>query len=147
MQSASPLGCRFVTHLLERPDEVHRRRPGFGQDAVGGVEILAALGRERVAVRGGDADGRRPAHGERPDRLGDLGRRLAAELELLVRKPALVEQDDRAGLQTNDALRRQVPSSHEARYFACSSVSRSMSTPMVASLSRAISLSISSGTT
>jgi hypothetical protein len=91
--------------LLKRPDEVHGRRPGFGQDSVGDVEILAALSRERVAVRGSDTDRRRPAHGERPDRLGDLGRRLAAKLELLVRKPALVEQDDRAGLQTNDALR------------------------------------------
>ena len=30
------------------------------------------------------------------------------ELELLVRKPALVEQDDRAGLQPNDALRLEV---------------------------------------
>ena len=41
----------------------------------------------------------------------------------------------------------QVPSSHEARYFACSSVSLSMSTPIVSSFSRAISRSISSGTT
>ena len=105
MQSASPLGRRFITHLLERPDEVHGRRPGFGQDSVGDVEILAALSRERVAVCGGDADGRRPAHGESPDRLRDLGRRLAPKLHFLVRKPALVEQDDRAGLQTNDALR------------------------------------------
>ena len=105
VQSASPFGCRFVTHLLERPDEVHRRRPGFRKDSEGGVEVLAALGRERVAVRRGHADGRRAAHGERADRLGDLGRRLAAQLELLVRKPALVEQNHRAGFQTNDALR------------------------------------------
>ena len=40
----------------------------------------------------------------------------------------------------------QVPWSQEARYFACSAVSVSMSTPMVASLSRAISASISAGT-
>ena len=39
-----------------------------------------------------------------------------------------------------------VPISHEARYFSCSLVSRSISTPMPASLSRAISLSIASGT-
>ena len=104
VQSASPFRCRVLTHLIERPDEVHRCRPGFGQNSVGSVEVLAARGRECVPVRRGDADGRRSAHGERPDCLGDLGRRLAAELELLVRKPALVEQDDRAGLQTNDAF-------------------------------------------
>ena len=40
----------------------------------------------------------------------------------------------------------QVPSSHEARYFACSSVSWSIVTPIVASLRRAISSSISRGT-
>ena len=39
-----------------------------------------------------------------------------------------------------------VPSSHDARYFACSSVSWSMSMSIVASFSRAISRSISSGT-
>ena len=105
MQGASPFGRRVGPHLLERPDEVHRRRARFGEHAVRGIQILAALGSERVAVRRGHADGRRSAHGERPDGFGDLGRRLAAELELLVRKPALVEQDDRAGFQTNDALR------------------------------------------
>ena len=105
VQSPSPFGCRFLTHLIERPDEVHRCRPGFSQDLVGGVEVLAARGRERVTVRSGHADGRSPANGERPDRLGDLGRRLAVELELFVWKPTLVEQDDRAGLQANNALR------------------------------------------
>src|SRR5262245_27736073 len=40
----------------------------------------------------------------------------------------------------------QVPSSHDARYVACSSVSSSIETPIVASLSRAISSSISFGT-
>jgi hypothetical protein len=104
VQSASPLGGGVVTHLIERPDEVHGCRPGFCKNSVGSVEVLAARGCERIPVRSGHADGRRPAHGERPDRLGDLGRRLAAELELLVRKPALVEQDDRAGLQTNDSF-------------------------------------------
>jgi hypothetical protein len=41
----------------------------------------------------------------------------------------------------------QVPSSQEARYLAWSSVSLSISTPIVSSFRRAISLSISSGTT
>ena len=105
VQSTSPLGCRLVTHLLERPDEVHRRRPSFGKNSVGDIEVLAALGRKRIAVRRRHTDSRRSAHCERADRLGDLGRRFAAKLELLVRKPALVVQDDRAGFQTNDALR------------------------------------------
>jgi hypothetical protein len=39
-----------------------------------------------------------------------------------------------------------VPISQEERYFSCSGVSVSISTPMDASLRRAISLSISSGT-
>src|SRR5205823_15106795 len=40
----------------------------------------------------------------------------------------------------------QVPISHDARYFSCSFVSRSIVTPMPASLSLAISLSMSAGT-
>jgi hypothetical protein len=43
-------------------------------------------------------------------------------------------------------LRPYVPSSQLARYLACSSVSWSISMPIVASFSRAISRSISSGT-
>ena len=46
----------------------------------------------------------RAADRERPDRVGHLGGGLAAELDFLVRKPALVEQDDRTGFQTNDLL-------------------------------------------
>ena len=147
VQGTRPLRRRVAAHLLERPDEVDRRRPRLGQDPVRRVQVLAASGRERVPVRRGDADRRSAAHGERPDRVGHLSGRPAPELDFLVRKPALVEQDDRAGFQTNDLLWAQVPSSHEARYFACSSVSWSISTPIVASLRRAISLSISSGTT
>lgn len=40
----------------------------------------------------------------------------------------------------------QVPISQEARYFSCSLVRRSISTPMAASLRRAISLSMTAGT-
>ena len=104
VQRPRPLRRRIVAHLLERPDEVDGRRPRLGEDAVGGVEVLPALGRQCVAVRGRDPDRRSAAHRERPDRVRDLGRRLAAELDFLVRKPALVEQDDRAGFQTNDLL-------------------------------------------
>ena len=46
----------------------------------------------------------------------------------------------------HEAVVRQVPWSQEARYFSCASVSVSMLTPLEASLRRAISRSISSGT-
>ena len=104
VQGTSPLGRRVVAHLLERPDEIDGRRPRLGQDSVRRVQVLPALGRERVPVRRGDADRRSAAHRERPDRVGHLGGGLAAELDFLVRKPALVEQDDRTGFQTNDLL-------------------------------------------
>lgn len=42
--------------------------------------------------------------------------------------------------------RSYVPISHDAKYFLCSFVSRSISTPIPASFSLAISLSISAGT-
>ena len=47
---------------------------------------------------------------------------------------------------TSDTGAAYVPSSQLARYLACSSVSSSIATPIVASLSRAISSSISVGT-
>ena len=91
VQGAGPLRRGIVAQLLERPDQVDGRRPRLGEDAVGGGEVLPALGRKRIAVRGRDPDRRSTAHRERPDRVRDLGRRLAAELDFLVRKPALVE--------------------------------------------------------
>ena len=95
---------RVVSHLLERPDEVHSRRPRVGEDTIGGAQVLAVRSRERVPVRGSDADRRSTAHGERPDRVRHLGGGLAPQLDFLVRKPALVEQNDRAGFQTNDLV-------------------------------------------
>ena len=46
------------------------------------------------------------AHGHVPDRVGDLGGRLAAQLDDLVRQPALVKEDDRQAvlLQPHDLL-------------------------------------------
>ena len=121
---------------------------------------MALRRRERQAVRGGNADRRRAAHGQRPDRLCELRRIGAAELDHLVGQAPLVEDDDRVVLEPDDPVRLEVPkrrlrciragyvpSSHEARYFACSSVSWSIEMPIVASLSRAISSSIAFGTT
>ena len=81
---------------------------------------------KREAVRGSDADRRRTANRERPDRFRDSRRALAAQLDDLFRQPPLVENDDRIVLQADDAVGSQrgyVPSSQLARYFACSSVS------------------------
>ena len=66
---------------------------------------VATLGRERHAVRGGDADRRRPAHGEHPDRLGELGRGGAAKVGLLAGKQPLVEDDDGVILEPDDPMR------------------------------------------
>ena len=97
-------------------------------------------------------DGRSPTN---PLLSGLIG---ATELDHLVREPSLIQDDDRVVLEPDDAVRLEVPkrglmhqpyvpSSHEARYFACSSVSWSIEIPIVASLSRAISSSIAFGTT
>src|SRR5713226_9259415 len=68
------------------------------------------------------------------NRVDDVVDRMTLQLDLLVRQAALVEEDDLRAvlLVPNDV--------------SCSSVSVSISTPMVASFRRAISLSISSGT-
>src|SRR5581483_10312550 len=129
-------------------------RPRASEHVVGGVEVVAARRSQRVRVRRGDADRGRPADREVADRVGDLGGAATLELDLLERKAALVENDDPAGLEPDDRLGlehpswlgRYVPSSHDARYFACSSVSWSIATPIVSSLSFAIASSISVGT-
>jgi hypothetical protein len=104
VQRPSPLRGRIVAQLLERPHEIDGGRPGCREDAVRLVEILPAICGERVSVAGRDPDGGRATYGEHTDRLGDLGRALAAKLDLLVREPALVQQDDSASFQTKDAL-------------------------------------------
>src|SRR5436190_8370982 len=134
------------THLPQRPLEIDRGRPRRGEHRRRLVEVLPTRRRERVAVRGRHSDRGRTADCQGANCLGHLARRAAGELDLLVGKLPLIEQDDRVLLEPNDPLGLYVPSSHEARYFACSSVSTSMATPIVSSLSRAISLSISCGT-
>ncbi len=146
------LGRRIRAHLVERPAEVDGRRPGGREHLVGIVDVLALRRGQREPVRGRDADRRRPPHGQRPDCLRELRRIGAAELDHLLGQAPLVEDDDRVVLEPDDPLRFQVlrgyvPSSHEARYFACSSVSWSIEMPIVASFSRAISSSIAFGTT
>ncbi len=104
VQGPCPLWGRIVPHLLERPDEVDGGRARLREHAARDLQVLPELRCERVAVRGRDPDRRRAAHCEYADRLGDLGGALAPELDLLVRKPALIQQDDSAGFETEDAL-------------------------------------------
>src|SRR2546421_3817455 len=65
--------------------------------------------------------------------LEDHHRRVGGAVEPQMRDPDL------------DHVRRQVPISHDTRYFFCSGVSASMVTPMACSLRRAISASSSRG--
>src|SRR5256885_3851241 len=65
--------------------------------------------------------------------LEDHHRRVGGAVEPQMRDPDL------------DHVRRQVPISHDTRYFFCSGVSVSMVTPMACSLRRAISASSSRG--
>ena len=156
------LARRVVAHLVERPAEVDRRRPRRRERLVRGVEVLPALGCERQPVGGRDADRGRPAHGERPDRLGELAppspqrsstsssgsRRWSRTTTASSSSRTMrVRLENRGARGCSPRSRSPTcPSSHDARYFACSSVSWSIATPIVASLSRAISSSISFGT-
>ena len=92
-------------HLADRPRQVHRRGTGGQQRCRRVFEVLPTRRRERVAVRRGDPDCGGSADGQRADRLRDVGGRAALELDLLVRKPALVEEDDAVALQPNDLVR------------------------------------------
>src|SRR5262249_29728858 len=130
-------------HLVECPEEVDGSRPRGPKDLLRLVQVVPTELRERHAVGGRDADRGRAADGKRLDRLRELGDRRADEVDLLLGQPPLVEQDDGGPLlvEADDPLRKQragrlrarprtvdqVPSSHEARYFACSSVSWSIS--------------------
>ena len=106
VQRAGALGRRVGAHLLERPEEVDRRGPRGCEVPLGGREIVAAQRGEREPVGGRDADRRRTPNSKRPNRLGDLGRRGADEVDLLVRQPPLVEDDDarRVVLQADDRV-------------------------------------------
>jgi hypothetical protein len=96
MDGARSLGRRAGSpaHLVERPREIHRRRPGGEQDLGGLVEVVAVCRSERIAVGGRDTDCRSATHHQRADGVGYLRNGSALDLDLLVGKPALVEEDD-----------------------------------------------------
>jgi len=106
---------RVAAHLVEGPAQVDGRRAGRCEHGVGRLEILSALGREGVGVRRRHADRGSPANGEAADRVCHLLPRPATQLDLVVWKPSLVEEDDRVVLEADYAMRIYVPSSHEAR--------------------------------
>ena len=92
-------------HPLERPGEVHRRgaratagdpAPRAIAAAKAGASPALGAGRQDQPVGRRDPDGRRPAHGERLDRLGDLLDAIEPLVALDERQRALVEQLDLA---------------------------------------------------
>jgi hypothetical protein len=161
---ARPLGEIAVrlSHLRHRPREIDRRGPRGDQHLRGFVEVLPVRGGERVAVRRGDADRRRAADDHRADRVRDLLRRAALDLDLLVGESPLVEEDDAvASSRTISSGRRStappanrgltsrklsalVPRSQVLRLLLGERVDLD---PFDSSLRRAISRSMSSGTT
>jgi hypothetical protein len=106
VQRASPVRRRLLSHPRERPREVDRGRPRACEDSLGFEEIVSAHCGERETVGGRDSDRRRSTHGHVPDRVGDLGRRRAAQIDDLVGQASLVEEDDRRAvlLEANDLL-------------------------------------------
>ncbi len=74
VQGARSFGRRIGTKLVEGPAEVHGGRARRDQHVVRGVEILLALSRQCQAVPRCNTDRRRPADGERPNRVGNLRR-------------------------------------------------------------------------
>ena len=94
VQHPGPLDCRLLAHLLERPAQVDSGRTRSRQRRRRRVDVLPTLGRERQPVRRCDADRRRAANRKLADRHHELIDRAALQLDLLVRQPTLVEEDD-----------------------------------------------------
>ena len=155
------LGRRVGPHLVERPAEVDGRRARGGERLVGGVDVLRpasrrAPGRTRrrrrsPAPRARRATGsprRAPPHRVQRSSTTSSGSRRWSRTTTASSSSRTMRSGSRSrSVGLTHVTPRYVPSSHEARYFACSSVSWSIEMPIVASLSRAISSSISFGTT
>ena len=83
-----------LLHPLQRPEQIDRGRTAFRQD----VEAFRGAFAQDHPKGGSTSDRRRAAHDHVADRLGDLGRGLAVQVDELVRKQALVEQLERVAL-------------------------------------------------
>ena len=93
----------------------------------GGGPVLPAPCRQRVAVRG-DPYGRGAAYRERADGLRHLGGGAEAQLDLIVRQPSLIEDDDRVGLEPDDPpARGRRCTTGRRRSRACPGGSRALS--------------------
>ena len=104
VQRPCALRRRIVAERVERPAEIHGRRPRRGEHVVRRVEILSAGRSEREPVRRRDADRRCAANREGADGVGDVSRRRAPQLDLVVGQAPLVEHDHGVRLEANDAL-------------------------------------------
>ena len=71
------------------------------------IEVVSPQSREGVPVRGRDPDCGRAPHRQVANRVRNLSRGTAGELDLLVREPALVEEDDALVLEPQDPVRLQ----------------------------------------
>ena len=87
-------GCR--EHAIDRPAQVHRRRPRRRQLVGGGRHVVAAPRGQREAVRGGDADQRRAAHRQPPDRVRHIAIVARLDVALLSGQQRLVEDAQHA---------------------------------------------------
>ena len=110
-------GAERSLHPVDRPEQVHGGRPRSPHQLARlvelGGEFLGASGRAPAhaqgdAHRGRDADGRRSADDHRPDRARDFGRRLAADVDFLCRKLALVDHHHRVGLSRDRGEHRSI---------------------------------------
>src|SRR5439155_27364701 len=91
-----------AAQLVERPGEVDRGRARGSESRRGGFEVLPAPCGQRVPVGGGDSNRRSAPHRKRSDRLRDLGRGAARQLDYLVGQPPLVENNYRVVLESDD---------------------------------------------
>jgi hypothetical protein len=93
-------------HAIERPHEIHRRRPRGAKFSECLVEVSRILPRRKHdAPSGGDADRGRAAHGKIADRNGDVAGTAAVDIGFLERQAALVEQAQMIALPDNGADR------------------------------------------
>ena len=98
LRAGRALGAELARHALQRPAQVHRRRPGAREPRADPLQrrpelrVRRAAELERDAHRGGHADRGRAAHGHVLDRARD---RLAVgepQVQLLDGQAPLVEQ-------------------------------------------------------
>jgi hypothetical protein len=106
VQCACVSGSRVVTHLLERPGKIHRGRASGCELGRRLVQVSSELGCQRDGICSRDADRRCAADRKLVDRIDDLRNRSTLELDLLIGKPTLVEEDDPRAvlLVPNDVL-------------------------------------------